>query len=73
MPTHQCLEPDHLAINLYQRLIVKTKLVPRDGGAELVLNSAPLTDPVIHFGFEKARLATTIGLSAVERGLSIVE
>src|SRR5258707_4212987 len=67
------LEPDPLAINLRQRLIVKTEFVSRDGGAELVLDSAPLAQPVVHFGFEEARLATTIALGAVECSLGIVQ
>jgi hypothetical protein len=73
VPTDQCLEPDHLAIDLRQWLIVKTEFVPGDGGAEFVLDGTPLTQPIIHFDLEEARLAATGGLGTVERGIGIVE
>ena len=73
VPAHQRLEPDHLAVDLRQRLIVQTKFVALDGRAQFVLNGAPLAQPVVHFDFEEARRAAAGGLGAVERGIGIVE
>src|SRR5438105_1177685 len=73
LPTEQGLEADDVAVDPRQRLIVKTQLVPRDGGCELVLDGAPLAQAVVHFDLEESRLAAAGGLGAVERGVGIVE
>src|SRR6202035_2324916 len=73
LPTKQCLEPDHLAIDLRQRLIVETELTSLHGGGEFVLNGAPLAQPVVHLDFEETRLAATGRFGTVERGGGIVE
>jgi hypothetical protein len=51
VPTDQCLEPDHLAVDLGQRLIVQTKFVSIHGGAQLPLDGAPLAQSVVHVDF----------------------
>ena len=73
MPAEQGFEADHLAIDLRQRLVVKTELVALQGAGEFVLERAPLTQPVIHFDFEETRLAATVALGTVKGGIGIVE
>ena len=73
MPADQCLESGYRAVDLRLRLIEKTELVPDDRGAKLMLDGAPLAQPIIHFDLEEACVAAAGGLGAVERCIGIVE
>ena len=73
LPAHQRLEADDLAADARLRLVVQGELVALDRRAQILLQRAPLAQPLVHVGFEEADRAAAVRLGAIERGVGVAE
>ncbi len=71
LPAHQRLEADDLAVDARLRLVMQRQFAALDRRAQLLLQRAPLAQPLVHVGFEEAERAAPLRLGAIERGVGI--
>ena len=73
LPARQRLEAGDLAVDARLRLVVQHQLAALDRRSQVVLERAPLAQPLVHVGLEEADRAAPLGLGAIERGVGVAE